>query len=129
MSVLSGVVHVHSHRAQGCLPGCGLVGKAVVPDNHPDVLFSDHMEIRGKHFSVGDFAARGGELGYLVACCIEGDDLFAIVDVWNKVAEVSQHSTMWDVLVPMRDVWRVADMLEVVAGDRGPSRSILVIHI
>ena len=99
-SVLSGIVNYHSHIAESCLPGCGLTGKTFSPHRHADVLLSDHMDVGGKTFSVGDFVGRGDELGCVVACCVEGLDLFAIV-----VAQVTQHSSRWESMSPRRSVW------------------------
>ena len=115
-SVLSGVVNYHSHTAQSCIPGCGLSGKTFVPKGHPDVLLSDHIDIGGKTFSVSDFVARGDELGLVIACCVEGLDLFVIVDLWGKVAQISQHSSRWVGMDDRRAVWRAADMLECLMG-------------
>ena len=127
-SVLSGVVNYHSHLAQHCLPGCGLVGRTAAPPSLPGVLLSDCMEVAGLRFAVGDFAARGGQLGRVVACCLEADDLFGLVDIWAKVEQVSQHSSKWE-NASRREVWRTADMLECVAWQHGPDRSIVVIKM
>ena len=128
-SVLSGMVNYHSHIAQRSLPGCGLVGKTISPDNRSSVLLSDHMDVGGKTFSVGDFACRGEELGCVVACCVEALNLFAIVDLWRKVAQISQHSSRWESTTPQRAVWRAVDMLECVAWERNPDCIISVIHM
>ena len=36
------------------------------------------MELSGKIFSVGDFVSRGNELGCVVACCSDGQDLSSL---------------------------------------------------
>ena len=95
-SVLSGIVNHHSHHAQECLPGCGLLGRAAALPSIPGVLLSDRMEIQGLTFSVGDFVAHGSQLGCLVACCLEAGDLFGVVNLWTKVEQLSQHSSKWE---------------------------------
>ena len=93
------------------------------------MLLSDHVDIGGKSFSVGDFVARGDELGLVVECCVESQDLFAIVDQWGKVAQISQHSSTWDGKDARRVVWRAADMLECAAWKHLADEHVVVIHM
>ena len=127
--VLSGLVNAHASLAKDCLPGCGLIGQSFALGDMPGVLLADHMDLSGKHFSVGDMAVRGEELGQVVVCCVDQQQLLAIVDVYTKVAEVAEHSIRWSRIgLPKRTVWRACDMIEVVAWFNHPDKSVTVIH-
>ena len=128
-SVLSGVVNYHSAMCQQCIPGCGLTGRTHQPEGHPGVLLSDKLDLGGKQFAFGDFVARGEEVGVVVACCVEGQDLFIVVDLWSKATQVSQHSSTWEGARARRVVWRAIEVLEVVAWVRVQNQHVLVIHM
>ena len=93
------------------------------------MLLSDHVDIGGRTFSFGDFVARGDEVGLVVACCVEGQDLFVIVDLWSKVAQISQHSSSWEGTRTRRVVRRAIEMMECVAWKRSPNQNVLIIHM
>ena len=114
VSVLSGVLNAHARRAAGSLPGCGLLGRTISPPGEPEVLLSDHLELNGKVFAVGDCVLHGRELGSVVACCCNCHDLFIFVDTWARVSQVSQHSSKWERSGSRRVCWRAADVQECV---------------
>ena len=127
--VLRGLVNFHVSLAKDCLPGCGVHGQSVTLADMPGVLLADHIDLGGKTFSVGDFVTCGEELGKVVACCVEHQDLLAIVDVYTKVAKVAEHSIRWSRIgPPRRTVWRASDMIECTAWFNHPDKSVTVIH-
>ena len=128
-SVLSGVVNEHSRLAEGALPGCGLLGKTAPAPFDPDVVVSDSMAIGGKRIAVGDVVAHGREAGRVVACCVEGQDMFAIVDHLRFVSDLSPHSSRFDLRGLSRAVWRAADVVECLAWQEDHSEVMTVIFI
>jgi len=113
VSVLSGVVSEHSRAAQTALPGCGLIGKTVSPE--PGLAISDNMDIGGMKISVGDVVVHGSNVGRVVACCVEGQDMFALVGAWRHVSGISPHSSKWRKVGSERAVWRAIHLRECLA--------------
>ena len=87
------------------------------------------MELNGKVLSVGDFVSRGNELGCVVACCSDGQDLFVLVDTWRQVSQVSQHSSMWEGAGSQRACWRAADAQECVCWQYLPEGRLTLINM
>ena len=128
-SVLSGVVNEHSRLSQAALPGCGLLGKTVSAPFDPDVLLSDHMEVGGKTISVGDVVAHGHDVGRVMACCIADQDMFAIVERWQRISDLTPHSSTWDRRGSVRTVWRAADAQECLAWQEARNHTVTVIFM
>ena len=112
-SVLSGVVSEHSRAAQAALPGCGLMGKTVSPA--PGLAISDNMDIGGMKITFGDVVVHGSNVGRVVACCVEGQDMLALVDAWRYVSGISPHSSKWRKVGSERAVWRAIHLRGCVA--------------
>ena len=125
-SVLSGVVNEHARKAQSALPGCGLVGQTFHPPSNPDMAISDRMDVGGMRISVDDFVAHGHRVGRVVACCVEDQDLFVIVDLWRRVSDLSQHSAKW-AQSGSRAVWRAVNLMEVLAWQSGSDGAMTIV--
>ena len=50
-----------------------------------------------------------------MACCLEGDDMFAIVNPWRRVSGLSPHSSKWEKRGQEQAVWRAANLDERIA--------------
>ena len=98
---------------------------------HPDLgdtQVSDKLELEGARVAVGDFVYYGdSELGSVVACALDGNQLFVIVDTWRKTRVVSPHSAQWEGQ-GRRAVWMASGISECVAWREMADGGMLVIR-
>ena len=73
----------------------GLIGKAAVFPSVPAARLSDHLVLNGLRISVQDLAFCESSVGFVIACCSEGGDLFVVVEELLFVKRVSTHSDAW----------------------------------
>ena len=66
---------------------------------------------------MGEWAgmSRGRELGVTLACCVDEEDYFLIVDILQHVKHLSTHSGLWSLAGRTRTVWRMSDAANCVA--------------
>lgn len=121
-SVLSGVANEHIRRGQACQAGGGLLGAFAQHPQVPGVLVADRLELGGVRAAVGDYLFRSDIAGLVVACCLADGDLSLVVDVCQKVRDLSTHSSLWR-KGGARQAWPLAEVSECVswldAGDDG----------
>ena len=56
---------------------------------------SDHLVLNGLRISVQDLVFCESSVGFVTACCSEGDDLFGMMKELLFVKRVSAHSEAW----------------------------------
>lgn len=129
VSVLSGVINDHARRLSDATYAQGSMGRSLPFPGLQGAMVSDNLELAGARVAVGDFVFRGNfELGIVVACACDGGELFAIVDEWDKVAEVSLHSARW-ASAGRRAVWRASEVSECAAWQERPAGQMLVVRM
>ena len=130
-SVLSGVTNAHANRARfDCRHG-GLTGKVAPFPRIGGALVSDKLERYGFHIAVSDIVARTEQVGQVIACCIDTDHaiLYVVVSALEKVADLSQHSSLWHERDLDRQLWRVDDVSECLTWQNTPGREVVVVRM
>lgn len=89
-SVLSSALTVHLADVEAFDKGGGLRGRtAPFPGAHVGALVADKMECIGVTLAVGDFVTYGEDVGIIVACALEGGELYAIVRDLAKQSDLT----------------------------------------
>ena len=66
--------------------------------------------------SFGDYVFRGADaFGNVLACCIEEESFFVVVEALRKVDSLSATSSRWSRVGSQRFVWRANDVSECLA--------------
>ena len=128
-SALSGLVNDHARRAGEAAQGCGLLGRLAPFPGLPTATVADSLECGGFRCAVGDLVFRDEECAQVVACCLESEDLFVVVDVLVLVEAMSEHSGAWTSVGASRAVWRVADLGECTAWKRTSVSDLTVVRM
>ncbi len=72
---------------------------------------ADRLTCYGMQVAITDVVLFRGAAGCVLACAMEGQSLFVVVDEWLRVAQISEHSSAWRA-AKRHAVWP-ADKLEM----------------
>ncbi len=125
---MAGVTNVAVTRCKEPIFG-GLVGATAEMPGFPGIQVADHFDFFGLKVSSGDVALHCGQAGRVVACLREGAKLFAMVEIWQHVAVVSEHSGRW-APTHARDVWEAGEVqLPIAWYSAGDDGSFVIVRV
>jgi hypothetical protein len=128
-AVLSGVVNEHLRMLEESSFEDRLIQRALPFPGVPGALIADHLEANGVRLSVSDYVFQGEALGHVQACCLEDGNFFVVVDVLQKLADMSPRSSRWSTRQVERTVWRTSGLSECLAWQLAPPLEIVVVRM
>ena len=129
VSVMSRVVNEQIRCLQKHPLKPGLRGRAVPFPGLPSILIADHLNIAGLNISVADYVFQGDSMGYVQACCIDGDEFYIVSDVMQKLVDLSPHSSRWSTRPTSREIWRATALTECLAWQNVGHGEVVVIRV
>jgi hypothetical protein len=113
-SVMASLCTLTSNLGREATFGSGLTGKTLMVSE--GFWVARHMNVAGFTASLEDVVLgnSGSVAGIVLACCIQGDVLCAIVDVLSPVNRVCRHARSWR-LAGHREVWPATDLEQCLA--------------
>jgi len=93
-SCLAGVANICVRRAAAMTEHDSLQGHQCILPQCPDVKVADRAAVGGVEVSRGDFVAWSKQLGVVMACYLEGDQLGVLVEVARVTRWLADHSAV-----------------------------------
>ena len=110
-SVMAGVLNVQMQRAREANSVQWLRGSL---QRWQSAWLAPHMCCSGLLVSVGDIIFRGTVAGQILACAVEDDTAYVLVEELVKTSTISTHSDSWTCMGG-RAVWRAAHLEQTLA--------------
>ena len=106
-STLNGTLAAQLSAMEELTATNGLLGMTAPMPGVPGARVADRFEVAGIEIRVGDVVVYGEDPGIVVACAVEGGEVFAVVNALTKISSItatvgrykeSVHSEVWPAL-------------------------------